>query len=160
MNNCIFNNLKVLKPNDKLYFLGDLAFGKHNVISTLNFIKNLGVELHYILGNHDKKYKNIIKNYCTTLKYYDEIKINNIFIIMFHYPIENWNGKFHNSISIHGHTHGTALKIQNRMDIGVDNNDFYPVSFEKLKKTMATKKQHHVITKDGERIYEGNSYTS
>jgi hypothetical protein len=33
---------------------------------------------------------------------------------MFHYPIEEWDGRYHGSIHLHGHSHGKARKMKNR----------------------------------------------
>lgn len=133
MNNCIFDNIiNTLKKNDIFYFLGDIAFGKGYVIQTLEIIKETGATIHYIWGNHDKKYKNLIKPYCDSYKNYNEIKINDQFVILSHYAIEDWNGMTHGSICLHGHSHGTLPKRKNRFDVCVDGNDFKIISIDKI----------------------------
>lgn len=125
MDNAIFDTfLKTVKPGDGFYFLGDLAFGKDNVLQALNIIKNAGVKLHYIIGNHDKKYKGLIKPFCETFKDTAELKFGNQFVILYHYGIEDWNGAFHGSIHLHGHSHNKLTRIKNRYDAGVDATNF------------------------------------
>jgi len=123
-----------MKQNDIFYFLGDLAFGKENVIKILEIIKNSGVELNYIWGNHDKKYKNLIRPYCNSYSDYSEIKIKDQFIILSHYAIEDWNGRLHGSICLHGHSHNTLPQKKNRFDVCVDGSNFNILSIEEILK--------------------------
>lgn len=115
---------KAVKPGDTLYYLGDLAFGKDSVLKTLEIIKNAGVTLHYIVGNHDKKYKHLIKPYCETFRDVVELQVGNTFMILYHYGIEDWNGAFHGSIHLHGHSHNMLKHIKNRRDTGIDATGF------------------------------------
>lgn len=38
-----------------------------------------------------------------------------------------------------GHSHGKLTREAKQFDIGVDNNNYYPVSWEKIKQVMADK---------------------
>ena len=48
--------------------------------------------------------------------------------------MQSWNAKFHGSIHLHGHTHGHMYTEPgvNRLEVGVDVNDYYPVSFDEI----------------------------
>jgi calcineurin-like phosphoesterase family protein len=41
-----------------------------------------------------------------------------------------------NSWQLYGHSHGKLAPIGKQWDIGVDNNNFYPVSFNKICEIM------------------------
>lgn len=63
---------------------------------------------------------------------------NNKFIL-FHYPIEEWNGYFRGTIHLHGHQHNhenynfeNLEKNLKRFDVGVDANYMRPVSIEDI----------------------------
>lgn len=52
---------------------------------------------------------------------------------MCHYPIASWNGKYHNSFHLHGHTHGTLQQEGKSLDVGIDNReDFMPWTWEEI----------------------------
>ena len=59
--------------------------------------------------------------------------------ILFHYPIEEWNGYFRGSIDLHGLQHNheeynlTNLERRiRRYDVGVDANGMKPVSIAEI----------------------------
>ncbi len=140
MNDVILKNLKEkIKSKDTLYYLGDLTF-KKNVAQ--EFFKSLRhVEIHYIIGNHDSK--SIIRlanQYCRSVSDLCCIKINEQSIFLSHYCMTLCNDD--NSLYswfLHGHSHG-RLKLNGRnYDVGVDNNNFFPVSFDELAKIMKLK---------------------
>lgn len=120
-----------IRAEDIVYHLGDVTFYKdpeliEAVMSRLNGIK------HLIIGNHDKV-SVIGKYFYTCLPYHELYRITKHPIILSHYPIESWNMKFHNSIHLHGHTHGT---IDNsglrRFDVGVDCWVMKPVNLDEI----------------------------
>jgi hypothetical protein len=47
-----------------------------------------------------------------------------------------WERSQHNSWQLYGHSHGLLSPDGKRGDIGVDNNQFYPLSFEQLNMLM------------------------
>lgn len=97
---------KTVKKDDKVYILGDFSWYKgkktNEILYKLNGSKSL------IIGNHDKNFlqdKNFDKYLFKEICYYKEIKVNKKKIVMFHYPIIDWNGKFEGSIHLYGHVH-------------------------------------------------------
>lgn len=132
--------------DDTLYILGDLAFMQESeIIKILNQIncKNL----HFIDGNHDKKIRNDsgIKRYFKSYDVYKEINVNGQHIILFHFPLLEWNAGHRGAWMLHGHTHGTLVlpeRLQDKkiVDVGVDVWDMKPVSFNDLTIYMHDKK--------------------
>lgn len=57
-------------------------------------------------------------------------------IVLCHYPLAVWDRKHYGSIHLHGHNHGRYIGEGKIMDVGVDCNDFYPVSFNSIFEAM------------------------
>ena len=73
------------------------------------------------------------------IKDYHELPWQNGKFILFHYPIEEWNGYFRGTIQLHGHQHNhkdynykNLEKGIRRFDVGVDANYMCPVSAEDI----------------------------
>jgi calcineurin-like phosphoesterase family protein len=66
-------------------------------------------------------------------------------LALFHYPMGAWNYKFHGSVQLFGHVHSVPgracyhIPTPKQYDIGVDNNDFYPVSYTDVMKIFTKK---------------------
>lgn len=136
MNKTIIGNLKkCLKKNDVLYFLGDITFKEtiaKDFFSTFNKF-----EIHFIIGNHDSNdVIKIVKKYCKSVSYIKDIIIENQAITLCHYARRVWNKSHFNAWQLHGHSHAKIFSNGKQYDVGVDNNNFFPVSFEKLKDIM------------------------
>lgn len=129
----IFNWNQLVKPEDTIYHLGDFGFfRKDNTISKEEIFKQLNGQKILILGNHDhnNRVKSLpwhsVQTLIESLKYQDKE------FVLFHYPIEDWNKKFHGAIHLHGHSHGTCSKMSNRIDVGVDCWNYAPVSIDTI----------------------------
>ena len=124
----------VVSDDDFIYHLGDFAFA--NIEKTLSVLERLRGKICLISGNHDKK---LLKSSEFRSQFFDirnsyhEIQVDGIFVIMCHYPIASWNGKYHNSFHLHGHTHGTLQQEGKSLDVGIDNReDFMPWTWEEI----------------------------
>jgi calcineurin-like phosphoesterase family protein len=83
----------------------------------------------YLNGSHDRRLK---QNQIW------ERMIDGKYVVVCHYAMLAWPRSHYGSWQLFGHSHG-MLKNYNRdkqYDIGVDNNNFYPVSFDKLKEIL------------------------
>ena len=137
MDETIINNWNsVVTDNDTIYILGDFLFRANRLDLVYNKLKVLNGNKILIKGNHEKQALNIQAkyNFFNKVSYYEEIRYNDVKICMFHYPIEEWNNKHHGSIHLHGHTHGNSPIVKNRFDVGVDVNNFSPISIEEILK--------------------------
>ena len=63
-------------------------------------------------------------------------------IMLCHYPFAVWDRKHYGAWHLHGHSHGRYQGEGFIHDVGVDNNDFYPVSLERVKEIMVEKGWH------------------
>ena len=84
MDTTILKNLRTsLKPNDILYFLGDLTFREEVAVQFFEQFKD--IEIHYITGNHDyKKVIKIAKEYCSSISEIKDINIEGQSITLCH----------------------------------------------------------------------------
>lgn len=129
----------VVGKNDEVYILGDVSFHKDSH-KTLNILRKLNGRKYLILGNHDK---NIIKDSKLREQFewvqdYSKITIDGVKVVMFHFPIQVWDERHHNAIHLYGHIHSNVGKhtmeydIPNSYNVGVDVNNYTPVSFEEI----------------------------
>lgn len=67
------------------------------------------------------------------MKYYEEIAYNKQRVILFHYPIKEWNAKYHGSIHLHGHSHKLPRKLGTKMlNVCCDLHNFEPLNFDEV----------------------------
>lgn len=145
----------VVSDQDLVFHLGDFAFADRSkwrqLVSSLNGTKFL------IQGNHDRT--DDIPTECfqkiadmLQLAVWDDELNGYATFIMSHYPLATWSGINRGIFNLHGHIHstpnlkGTGFDISiarnapwNQYDVGVDRNNFTPVSYEELK-TIFTKR--------------------
>ena len=117
--------------NDIIYHLGDFAFMSAAML--MSYLDELNGRIRLVHGNHDNV---ILKNrkvqeYFEWVKPYEEVKINKVRVVLFHYPIAEWNGAHHGSVHFHGHLHSNRV-FGRSMDVGCDSNKCMPYNFEEL----------------------------
>ena len=147
---------KVLKPQDTLYCLGDVA----NRTDRASYFFNSLVPCRRILlmGNHDNKI-----GFKFLSKYFNEIRgaYNLENYIMTHIPVSSGSkGRF--KTNIHGHTHSNLITIDNNgkipdpwyRNVCVERTGFKLINFSEIKTETEKliEKGIIVIPKKGERI--------
>lgn len=134
--NIIDNWNNKVSDQDVVYLLGDVSFDKPS--KTINILNSLNGRIRLVVGNHDGDKYLKEKEFCDRfewIKIYNEEKIFGQHIVMMHFPILEWNKKYHNSIMLHGHCHSKNKPILEclRYDVGIDgSSDFAPYNFSKL----------------------------
>lgn len=137
MNTDIINkwNAKV-QPDDDVYILGDMFFRYTNIQQVKDILKSLNGKKHLIKGNHDKFLNQIRwQDYFESFDLYKEIDDQGRMVVLFHYPIEEWNGYYRNSYMLYGHVHENMYDIKHhprKFNVGVDVNDFEPKTLNEL----------------------------
>lgn len=140
MNHAIIANINaIVRPNDNLYLEGDFAFAK-TPQDLINYLRQIKCQnLHMTLGNHDKFYDDPdVQRFFKSIQHYKEIKIDGQMIVLMHFPLLQWNRAHYGAWMAHGHTHGDLmyppqLKNKRIFDVGIDNCNQFPKSFEELK---------------------------
>ena len=151
-NETILDNIfSLLKPGDRLYHLGDLAwkYPNEDYQELFNMFRKYRIELHLTIGNHDRptqwKHKAI-----KSVSYMKEIKVEKQSITLCHYPLVVWNKSHYGSWNLHGHIHyedatwNKALDLSEydsslqgkKLNVNTELNDFKPWSFEEVKSYM------------------------
>lgn len=140
MNHSIITNINsIVRPNDNLYLQGDFAFAK-NAKDLINYLRQIKCQnLHITLGNHDKFYDDPdVQRFFKSIQHYKVIAVDRQKIVLFHFPILEFEAGHRGSWMIHGHTHGHCNyppQLQNKriFDVGIDNCNQFPKSFEELR---------------------------
>lgn len=130
-----FNSL--VKPDDELYLLGDLAMGDIDLAK--DYIKALNGHLHIILGNHDSARRiEFYKELTNDITYANMLKKKKRFFYLSHYPTEtaNLESDPHAAvINLFGHTHQKTNFYEDKpyiYHVGVDSHNCYPVALEQI----------------------------
>ena len=147
-------NNKVGK-NDKVFFLGDFMMSQ-NPDKAKELINKLNGKKYLVFGNHDVcfiKHPEILyecfNNFSFQMKLKFMFKNIKYDVILNHYPMLCFGGAYSNkesqkTIQLFGHVHSgvnstEGLDIErlkylfkNQYDVGVDNNDFTPVSIKEI----------------------------
>ena len=145
MNEVMIKNLnEKVGADDRLYFVGDFIFGNSKIANEILNRINCKNKF-FVYGNHDKAmYDNTVAKHFIKMTPYLEVKVPlpsnpsvEQGIILFHYPILEWNKGHFGAWMLHGHCHGNleypdSLKDKKIADIGVDCWNYYPVSMEEL----------------------------
>lgn len=132
-------NSKVEKK-DTLYILGDVSMA--DKIKTEKLLDRIKGNKILIVGNHDG-------NISTSTRF-GEIKLikdfnfnspsfPNIHIVLCHYPMLSWNRKVQGAMHLFGHVHGRLEGVGLSFDVGVDANNYYPLSLEEVLDKMTKK---------------------
>lgn len=115
---------EVVKPEDKVYHLGDVTFSNR----FLPIMENLHGTKVLIKGNHDNLK---ISQYA---QYFKDIRAYHVLdrIVLAHVPIHpdslaRWKGQ------VHGHTHANNLEDERYFNVSVENVNYTPVAFEQIR---------------------------
>lgn len=141
-----------VKDTDTVYILGDMFFKAQSINYVKETLKRLKGNKILIKGNHDQFLQQLNwREYFDKVTDYLKIKDNGREVILFHYPIEEWDGYFRGSYHLYGHVHnsdnGTVSVKDKRYNVGVDVNDFEPKTLDEL--INKNKKLCHCYHPDG-----------
>ena len=132
---------------DQVYCLGDLFFGSNSQAE--NVFRRLKGQIFLIRGNHDNWLDNKkLHNYFEWIGDYKTIKIDKQKIVMFHYPIWEWQDMHKGAYHLFGHVHGNSVVPGRAMDVGIDarpQKDMGLWSWEEVNAILSTReiRSHH-----------------
>lgn len=145
MNETIIHNWNnCINKNDRVYIIGDFAFSNHE-----NFIKKLHGKKHLILGNHDGMSRALLDRF-ESVSQIKEVEFKDRTFVMCHYPLRTWNECQNGSVLLYGHCHGREESNNLSFDVGVDNHDFKPYSYEEIMEMVfqreeIMKRNHRIV---------------
>lgn len=127
---------RVVKPDDEVYVLGDMFYRATSPNDIRRVLKQLSGKKYLIRGNHDKWANDkSLTSFFEWIKPYDEVEDNGRRVILFHYPIEEWNGYFRDSYHLYGHVHNAGEQlttIPRRFNVSADVVEFTPRTLNQL----------------------------
>jgi calcineurin-like phosphoesterase family protein len=118
---------EMIGPKDVVIHAGDFTLSKKPFAE--NYIRQLNGTHIFLKGSHDYW----LKKSATVIW---EKEIEGFYVVACHFAMRVWPRSHYNSWQLYGHSHGNLPPIGKQWDIGVDNNDFYPVSFNKVREIM------------------------
>jgi len=124
----ITNHNEVVGVDDYFIHVGDFTLA--STAYAEDIIRQLNGQKIFLVGSHDYWMT-------TKVKHVWEKQIENEHLFASHYPHHSWPRSHYNSWHIFGHHHGSLKLDGKRYDVGVDNNNYYPVSFNTLKGIMS-----------------------
>ena len=130
---------EVVHPDDTIFHLGDFAMRRHEY-----FLKRLHGRLHLIIGSHDEALRRL-RGYFEEATPMKEIEIQGQVVVMCHYALRVWPHSHHGAWLLYGHSHGNLPPIGKAWDVGVDVNDFQPLSWGKVKEIMANRPDNNDV---------------
>jgi calcineurin-like phosphoesterase family protein len=138
---------------DWIYYLGDFCFG--DSAKAQEYFGRLNGRIKFILTpfHHDRFWYDPNVTYRTLNANVEFLPMIHLLrlsrrevIVLCHYPFASWERQIHGAIHLHGHSHGRYQGKGKIMDVGVDANQFYPVSLEQVRKFMAGKESLNEIS--------------
>lgn len=124
----ISNHNAVVRSRDITVHVGDFGFFRKEA-EAQQVIQRLNGSHIFVKGSHDRW---LPKGHPMMWRK----TLDGILVTACHYALRTWEQAHKGSWSLYGHSHGTLPPMGKQWDVGVDCNDFRPVSLEELKNIM------------------------
>lgn len=111
-----------VSTEDTVYILGDVAFmPAQKAAETINRLNGTKI---LIEGNHDRKALRdpTFRKAFAEVHPYHTITYDKTYVVMFHYPILEWDQMHRGAVHFHGHVHGKTSGLEGFRvrDVGMD----------------------------------------
>ncbi len=143
---------ELVGPRDTVYDLGDFAF-RCSPEHAVECLEKLNGRRVMLWGNHDKPLRQawrrgMLKSLVATgrvtfigdsdpgLQTALQVSNDGQRIVLAHYAQRTWAGAFRGTWHLFGHSHGNLSPFRKSFDVGVDANNFRPLSFEAVRARM------------------------
>lgn len=153
MHEALINNWNdKVSEEDEVYVLGDMfmdveASEANEIVKQLNGIKYL------IKGNHedyidDPEFDTSAFEWIKDYHLIDDVHPN---VVLFHYPILEWDGWHKGTYHLYGHTHNTKQEYFEKLledtavNVGVDIHNFAPISLDEVTTIIKQKKLSRIF---------------
>jgi len=147
MDETLIANWNRVVPEDGLVFvLGDVGFAPAHQLKQI--FRQLNGSKILIRGNHDSNYsEKLLSSLFAEIHDLLYVRVQSeknkryTYMVLCHYPMLDWQSSFRGAWQLFGHVHTRDIPefgtfnthlFAHQYDVGVDNNNFTPVSFEKL----------------------------
>jgi calcineurin-like phosphoesterase family protein len=122
-----------VQTEDTVYILGDVAFMSGSDAGRM--MRRLNGRKILVEGNHDKKTLKdaTFYNAFEEVHKYLDINYDGHKIVMFHYPIAEWDQMHRGALHFYGHLHGgvSGLEKYRALDVGMDATGEIVISMER-----------------------------
>lgn len=119
---------EVVGPDDVVVHAGDFAY--RSARAPQSYLEELNGRHILVRGSHDRWLDDTAREIL-------ELQIEGQLVVVCHYALRTWPRSHYNSWQLYGHSHGQLEPLGKQWDVGVDNNDYYPVSFARVQEIMA-----------------------
>ena len=152
MDKALIENWNSVVPEDGIMFhLGDFCFGGSTQWKTIH--KKLNGKIYLILGNHDfRTFKPELSDLFEIVTQQMHIYVEDQEIYLNHCPFLSYSGAFNGVWQLFGHIHSRLdsnkgkdiprleYLFPTQYDVGVDNNNYRPVSFNEVRDIIDKRK--------------------
>jgi calcineurin-like phosphoesterase family protein len=118
-----------VRPGDRVYHLGDFAFGPFENIG--KFLALLNGDIVLVRGNHDRSEKRMREAGFASVTSASVVWVNGSALFLSHKPVADLPAEttdFH----LHGHVHEKYARRGNQINVGVDVRGFAPATLDEL----------------------------
>lgn len=139
----IENHNKLVKPGDLVYHLGDMFWRTTPLEEARSIRLRLTGQHYYIFGNHEEliQHNKNLSSLFIWCRETENLRISgypNIWLS--HYAHRVWNGSHQGAYHLYGHTHAVLPEDGSlSFDVGVDAQDYKPISLEQVHEKMQLK---------------------
>ena len=117
-------------PDDEVWHLGDFAIRQPQAV-VADLLARLCGHKHLLAGNNDPPVTTELDGWAS-VQPYAEITVEDLPLVLCHYPFRSWRGMGKGSVNLHGHCHGRIKPQPRQFDVGVDGWDFRPVALSEI----------------------------
>jgi len=133
MNETLISNFNsVVSEKDVTIHAGDFCFGNRS-----KFVKRLNGRHIFLRGDHDTGQQEIFQT-----------GLNGHWLVICHWPLSVWPRSHYGAFHAYAHCHGRFQNIGKSWDIGVDNNNYFPVSEEQFVGIMKARPNNPNLVKN------------
>lgn len=133
--------------NDQVYHLGDFGGGELRTV-----FDRLNGKIYYI-PSQEWTHERAVQDYkdrfaqIAPLMTISIKKEYDVYLTLCHYQMAKWPKSHYNHWHLFGHSHGRATAIGKSIDVGVDNNNYFPYSLKEIAKIMDERPDNPNYTK-------------
>ena len=129
----IANFNEVVGKGDVTIHAGDFCWLNKKEEVYDKYVKKLNGTHILLIGSHDHWQSD-------SAQFIWRKRINGTIIMVCHYCMRTWESSHYGAYQLFGHSHGRLQTPDTyQHDIGVDNNNYYPVSYEQIVEIMNKK---------------------
>ena len=134
-----------------VFHLGDFCFGKPDKWN--HILDRLKGRIYLVLGNHDAGHiSEEVAERFEAVAFQMRLNVNGQKIYLNHFPFLSYSGDNHGTWQLFGHIHSNlhnyniidkhrlAVLQPGQYDVGVDNNNFTPVSYRQVEEIIKNRK--------------------